>query len=115
MRRPILFVALLTIGFSFNALAMDGNELYQHCGSPASENNSGDALFCYGYIRGAFDSLIYSPLHNAYCPPPNMTVQQGTDIVSKFLADNPKYRSLDGPLLVVAALKMAFPCKKPLK
>ena len=47
---------------------------------------------------------------NAFCPPPDVTWEQGTDIAQKYLNDHPETRHLPADTLIITALKEKFPC-----
>ena len=108
---------------------MDGNVLLDRC-------RSGDLVpksLCAGYITGVNDgarfgyataifhydrdSFFTAGLDRTvsrrieYCLPENSTVRQTVDVVVDFLARNPQRRHEPGSVLIIDALKNAFPCQ----
>ena len=85
----------------------DGNELHTDCG----KENMFSAGYCSGYIVGVLDAnerASFSP----YCRPEGATKGQMRDIVKKWLADNPAYRTIPADAAVTAAMMEAFPAKR---
>jgi hypothetical protein len=67
-----------------------------------------------GYVAGVNDSHNFfvascSLPARSFCTPTQVTVGQVTDVVCKYLADNPQHRHYGGALLVVHAIAEAFP------
>lgn len=91
----------------------NGNTLFERCSVA-----EGDALFyqqraaCRSYILGALDdfSLEMEIAHKPRCVPQNATAGQITDVVVKYLRDNPNMRQLSGSVLVRAAMVNGFGC-----
>ncbi len=84
----------------------NGNKLKSHC---MGANGFSDG-FCMGYVIGVADSnslIICSP-----GGPGGVTQGQYTDIVKKYLNENPAQLHRDADVLVLDALKKAFPCPK---
>ena len=68
-----------------------------------------------GYVTGVFDrsSIIYAITQSPsvmICSPEASTMTQITDVVCKFLKDNPKVRHYGAAAVVQTALETAFPC-----
>lgn len=47
-----------------------------------------------------------------YCLPPKATLGQATDVVCKYVRENPKDRTKPAAVMVSLALNEAFPCPK---
>lgn len=103
-----LSAVLLTVVISFNAKAGfdDGNSLHENC--QASDDYKW--FLCIAYIKGTIDAS--NTFAKLACIPPNATAGQLRDIVSKWLRENPEYRSSKAATLVLAAIKEAFPTTK---
>lgn len=84
----------------------DGNKLHEACQI--------DHGFCVGYVAGIVDSYGYIASYSSgplqFCLPHNATAQQVSDVAVKYLDDNPAQRHMTAALLVLAAVKQAFPC-----
>lgn len=46
-----------------------------------------------------------------YCSPKNATLEQDMRIITKYLKDHPEKLNAPGAVLVIEALRQAFPCK----
>ncbi|GAA0221535.1 hypothetical protein GCM10009125_08290 [Castellaniella daejeonensis] len=66
-----------------------------------------DEAFLIGYIAGASD--VGDGL--TFCSPPNAKLGQLMGVVRKYLLANPEKWNQPAGLLVLEALKQAFPCK----
>lgn len=69
---------------------------------------------CEGYIAGVNDAAIgygSDSMKSLYCVPPNAEMEQLIRVVKKSLEDNPSHLHFPSSVLVVHALKDAFPCK----
>jgi Ssp1 endopeptidase immunity protein Rap1a len=72
---------------------------------------------CSGYIAGVNDATIAyvsgtNGTKRLYCVPPEANMEQLTRVVRKSLDDNPSQLHLPSSVLVVGALRNAFPCTK---
>ena len=91
----------------YNTTWMYGNEHYEQCQHMTKENfNPLYAGYCTGYVLGVLDTLQQQVL----CVPVGVTRGQLTDIVRRWLRDNPDKRHASAHYLVAAALKEKFPC-----
>ncbi|MCC5742076.1 hypothetical protein LH495_29655, partial [Klebsiella pneumoniae] len=84
---------------------VDGNRLWDLCGR-TTEGTPPDQ--CIGYVMGIADGLLmlppdYRAFDTFRCAPPNVTSVQATDVVRRYLAEHPAYRSAFGPGLVASA------------
>lgn len=104
MRRFVaLSVAAALCATSVPASAfLAGNRLLSNYQDPEVK------LSAAGYILGVHDTLdgIF------FCSPDNATPVQIVDVAIKYLKDNPAKRNKASNLLVVDALKDAWPCPK---
>lgn len=111
---PLLAGALISLTQIGKADAVpsftDGNHLYDLC--------STNETFCAAYVGGVVDAYFMTGLYtNDYqkgalvCLPPNATLEQLTDIVTKYLTEHPETRQYVGASEVGAALGQAFPCQ----
>ena len=103
-------VATVNAGASFQ----NGNWLLsrlQEYGRPESVKRTLSEAFlegqASGYIQGAFDMGAGA----FFCPPNSVNVRQILDMVRQFLESNPARRHEPADVLVIDAMKTAFPCK----
>jgi hypothetical protein len=79
------------------------------------EEDYGNGFFCLGLMQGINHlNLAYQGLlgkEALYCVPPNLNNGPTAQIVVKYLKEHPERLHEEGIILVVAALKEAFPCK----
>jgi hypothetical protein len=124
-------VAAYIASLSSNAAAapaMTGNQLADFCGITIAPLANRER--CLSYIVGAADgAAVGSTRASAYydkdgdlkfdksrklflpCTPDGVTALQVTDVVIKYLRENPAQRHLPAASLVVDALHHAFPCE----
>jgi hypothetical protein len=88
-----------------------GNDLLRDC---TDESNQVTWSFCMGFISGTWAGAIL--VGNAYHPdkpnfviPPEANLSQVKDVVVKFLKDHAAQRHLSAGVLLLLALKEAFP------
>lgn len=96
------FLLLLLFPFAVSAQYVDGNfvsgnELYDRCLKSQG--------FCLGYVAAVQDGTRY-----ATCTPADIKLGQLADVVLKHLTNNPEARHLDADVLVIDAIKRAWPC-----
>lgn len=82
-----------------------GNELYTTCTSNAP-------AMCRGFIAGVAD-VIQNQNGNLLCIAQGATVSEITDVVIKYLRDNPAERHYAAFSTVRVALEKAYTCKAP--
>lgn len=85
---------------STQAYALSGNQLHELC-------TKGETA-CASYIMGSVDTLL--PLASGICAPSSANYRQYKDIVARFLMDRPERRHQLAPLLILDAMREAFPC-----
>jgi hypothetical protein len=104
-----LFALLFALAFGLSAHAggydYSGNELTRNM-NEGSTWGGGNAS---GYIWGVADMLLFQ---EEICIAEGVTRRQLSDVVMKFVQNNPAQRHKDAVLLAAAALIDAFPCKK---
>lgn len=94
--------ALLMIPTMAHAGFMDGNKLLRYLASDSDL----ERLHGMGYVIGAHD-MVNDEL---ICLTQGVTTKQASDVVKKYLENNPAQRNLDASVLVMVALGSAFPC-----
>jgi hypothetical protein len=112
MRRGLCALTVILPCLTAHAGFDSGNRLYEDCAS-ANYFNRG---YCAGYIVGIVDTVESMQAggvlpKSALCIPEGVTKGQLTDVVGKFLAENPVLRNQDAGSLVPQAINAAFPCK----
>jgi hypothetical protein len=99
LKKALAAVLLFAIPSS-DAAFIDGNLLYE---SMEADKRG----FFYGCVVAVAESFYDV---NAYCPPQMVTRDQAVDLVQNYLIRHPEKRHLRATLLVVTALKEAWPC-----
>ena len=92
----------------------DGRQLYLDCtrGNPFSEG------YCEGFVVGVLSTHLSPWVVNLqkgrtyFCIPGNVTFKQMTEIVEKYLAENPSRHRHRADTNVWTAMTEAFPCSK---
>jgi hypothetical protein len=97
-----LLAALLLAPIMAHASFMDGNKLLSRFDSKMDLENT----YAWGYVVGVYDSHS-----TVICSGGGATVKQISDVVHKYLRDNPAQRNMDASILVLVALGNAFPCQ----
>ena len=112
MLREITAVCLLCIAMNAQAGSLDGNKLvkgmrdYESFERDGSQVATSKATHFLGYVSGVADAVNGV----LYCPPQNANLGQAASIVVQFMSANPARWSESAAVLVVDALKKAFPC-----
>lgn len=83
-----------------------GNQFYSRCQRPDTVEQS---LSCFGYFRGLVDGMNWA-LSKSFCIPADVTYQQMTDIVLKYMRDNPEVRHWGMPAIYAWVAGFSFPC-----
>ena len=81
---------------------LNGNELKELCENPKERG------LCVGYVNGVADSMIYE---NIFCVTSSSTHERFTRIVKDYLSEHPDKLHIHAGILVLDALKEAFPCQ----
>ena len=116
--------ALVGMLLSSVAQATDGNTLLKNCQTTVrmmdseqlSSNDSVAVGQCLGMIEGVKSTLIIFgdqlPGKSRACVPNGgINNGQAARIVTKYMHDNPAKLNLDATVLIILALKDAYPCK----
>ena len=89
----------------------EGHALVQDCLS----DNPGDQIDCLNYVAGVADMVDVMPetagLAPVCIPPEGVTVGQMGRVVVKYLKNHPEEEHDAAVVLVVVALREAFPCE----
>ena len=96
-------VCLITFSYAnAGGRELNGYELKELCENPDERG------LCVGYVNGVADSMIYE---NIFCTPSNSTHERFTLIVKKYLSEHPDKLHIHAGVLILDALKDAFPCQ----
>ncbi|OUE62697.1 Rap1a/Tai family immunity protein [Citrobacter freundii] len=116
MKRFLFFVGIFAFSFAVNAKSTNGNDLYdwskssdRMLNSRSGDDESFKSGLYMGYVTGAVDIMYVSGM---ICPPENATSGQMLDVVKLYLENHPERRADGASLIMNAALRSAFPCKK---
>ena len=115
--RVSLLILIMIFGLASPTIAgyYDGNRLHSAC----EDEDYFSQGVCLGYIVGSVAMLadlqsadVFRPFFKADCVPTEQ-VQTGQirDVVKKYLREHPEERHFLGSVLVITALREAFPCK----
>ena len=113
--RHFLTAAFCLLAFSASAqntmgFYIDGNKLHEFCTT--------NYTMAHGYVSGVFDrsSTAYAATLSPsvmLCSPQSSKTTQLTDVVCKYLEENPEVRHYGGAAITEMALTEAFPCPAP--
>ncbi|WP_153100306.1 Rap1a/Tai family immunity protein [Paraburkholderia hayleyella] len=114
MLRVLICVSALAVPFS--AAAFTGIQLNQLC----TKTDVASRSACAAYIEGAADGIFNTidaiggttgpHVSQYFCLPPNVRSQQLTDVVRKYISDNPQVSSYNASTAISLGLGKAFPC-----
>jgi Rap1a immunity proteins len=129
MKSAILLVTAMCLCSVASAQDADGNLLLKHCNvairfvdAPTSvtSQEAESGMYCMGLVRGIVDTvMLWQESDKAFknrvspgrpCLTTEIKTSQAVRIVVKYLNDHPEQLHHDDSLLVVVALKTAFPC-----
>ena len=96
-----LIASLLFVPCMASAEFMTGNNLHSKM-----NGDFGDKMLALGFIQGVFD--VYVSV--TFCSPDNITAGQVSDMVKKYLDNNPSTRHKTAESLINEALKQVWPC-----
>ena len=105
IKKLVTITALAMLLGSPNSYAgfKTGNKLVENCEPDDATFTDGE---CYGYVFGVFDVMQDVKV----CEPVGVTGKQLTEIVRKYLKENPENLHLNAAFLVTLALSEVFPC-----
>jgi len=120
----IIFTAIFLFAPPARSQEGSGNELLQDCRTAARISNlRGDQAFadnlraqgnCYSYIRGVHEGIgatvALADIPDIFCIPNQVRMGQIHDTIIQYLERNPQRRHLPAALLIIQALRNAFPC-----
>ena len=122
MKKLILLLLLLPgVAFSLDT----GKDLKVLC----SQNNANRAIdqLCYTYVAGVLEgfsngwglaSAYYASdnseleKHDLFCLPEGSNIRTYSQVVKKYLVDNPDSLNLDAGYIIIASFREAFPCSQ---
>lgn len=116
-----LFLALVIPSAAFCEV-YNGNELHQLCLQDRAhqyiaghidkaEQDAVGMLILSADAKGDMVETVRK-IVKGYCLPPKATLGQATDVVCKYIKENPKDRTKPATVMVGLALNEAFPCSK---
>jgi hypothetical protein len=109
----VLTACVLFAGVQASAASSfyDGNQLYALC---TDTNRASAALtegMCRGYVMGVVDQAAGQALYGQHiCLPNGVSAVQATDVVVRYLRENPAERHIGAGTLAAKALGIGFPC-----
>jgi hypothetical protein len=109
MRRLIVVccaTAMLLFADISNA-AMTGNKLKELADQSEKFSNLVSEAFLTGFVSGIADANF-----SLLCFPEGVTYGQEVEVVKKYLKEHPEELHLEGNVLVMKAIRTAWPCKK---
>lgn len=108
LRAYVFTIAAFLPSFAY---AVDGNHLLEMCREGAVGDGYFQGGYCIGYTASVAD-VLGQYLINGYsaCIPSEATYGQISEVVLKYLNDNPQMRHYNAHGLAAIALSEAFPC-----
>ncbi len=103
MKKLLLFI-LIAPSF-VQAQFYSGNQLKEQCNKATGSYGRG---VCHGYVAGINDAggdILF-------CTPSNVTLGQITDMVIKYINENPAQLHNSADRIVISAISKDFPCNK---
>jgi hypothetical protein len=108
----LIFPASLASQQGIVVSGLKGHDLLRLCTSNAG---SSELNFCFGYIEGIRDGLVWlaaaEKSRASVAISGKVTQEQLADVVVKYLKEHPERRERAAGILVLVALKQAFPPK----
>jgi hypothetical protein len=96
------------------AIIWSGNQIYDLCQHYKADRLKGSlGPGCFMYIAGVTQTLVLNDdtkMMTSPCPGKEVTDEQVTDVVIKWMDDHPEKRDLAAPYIVMESLNKAFPC-----
>ena len=101
--KKAIFALVMLASVSAHAEFRTGNELHSQL-----NGTHGQQMLSLGYVMGVADALRSVTI----CPPETLTAGQASDMVKKYLEDNPAVRHLAGDAIVNRVLSSVWPCAR---
>ena len=127
MKKRVLLIVAVSLFVVSPVLAADGNEILKRCNEAvkAQEKNyretdkQDEVGYCLGLISGVMsEHLVLEKYRNQprmFCIPEKTETIEIMKKFVKYLETNPKILKHNDTLLLIKALKEAYPCPKRLK
>lgn len=107
---PWVLIANLVMAVPSASQAYSGLELLEYCEAQAATESAGR---CSGYIVGVSDMVFSEKDSGGICPEGLVTREQAESEVLAYLATDARRLHMPAALLVVEALRKAYPCATP--
>ncbi len=109
MRRLALVLGFLCVSTDCFGFYLNGNKLHELC--LTKEKSSTVRMMLRAYSMGIVDaSAAYAKGNRHFCVPDGVVGDQVTDVVCKYLVENPSQRHSEAGDIATAALLTTWPC-----
>ncbi|MDC1329447.1 Rap1a/Tai family immunity protein [Pseudomonadales bacterium] len=113
IKKLVMITALAMLLASSNSHAfITGNNLVEYCDDYEQDGGSFRGGYCYGYVGGIAQTLDWVSDKNRICASENVTQKQVVSIVRKYMEEHPEMLHERADMLVIIALRIAFPCSE---
>jgi len=113
IKKLVTIAALAILLASPNSHAfITGNNLVEYCDNLEQDVADFDGGFCVGYVGGFTQALHWVSDKNKICASDNVTQKQVVSIVRKYMEEHPEMLHERADMLVIIALRRAFPCSE---
>ena len=113
IKKLATIAALAMLLASSNSHAfITGNNLVEYCDDYEQDGGSFRGGYCYGYVGGIAQTLHWVSDKNKICASENVTQKQVVSIVRKYMEEHPEMLHKRADMLVIIALRIAFPCSE---
>jgi len=102
--------SILLIASASPAVAANGVDFEQSCGTPGRAFWSGSGTSCDSYARGVTAGLMLSG-QPGFCAPPSFDARQILPIVRQFMNQHPELLNYSQAQIVRMAMHQVFPCR----
>ena len=107
MKFEVGIVSVLLMASASPAIAANGVDFEQSCGTPGRAFWSGTA--CGNYVSGVIAGLFLSG-RPGFCAPSTFDARQALPIVRQFMANHPEQLNYGQARIIQMAMQRAFPC-----
>lgn len=119
MKKLMVAATVLAVSIPSMAAAVTGNEFLDRC----SSDNEFIRGWCAGHVSGVQEGLFMGATTSGaktideadkivgYCSPENSNLEQARDISVNYIRSHPESRHLMSGMLILIALREAWPCK----